>query len=97
MARQHTTSHSLISIVGAALVALGLVILFEKPDGPAAPLMTNLLGAAARTALELLLSLVPAAWQALQAYAFDHQWFSPCPLQLLASLWPLLHVIAAAA
>ncbi len=97
MASQHTTSPSLISIVTATLVALPLVILFEKLDGPAARLMTTLLGVAAKTALALLLSLVPAAWQALQAYAFDHQWFSPCPLQLLASLWPLLHVIAGAA
>ncbi len=53
MAREHTTSKSLISIVGAAVAALGLVILFGKLD-----LMTNLLGAAARTALESLLSLV---------------------------------------
>ncbi len=97
MASQHTTSPNLISIVTATLVALPLVILFEKLDGPAARLMTTLLGAAAKTALALLLSLVPAAWQALQAYAFDRQWFSPCPLQLLASLWPLLHVIAGAA
>jgi hypothetical protein len=56
--------------------------------------MTNLLGAAARTTLELL---VPAAWQALQAYAFDHQGFSPCPLHMLLSVWPFLHVIAGAA
>jgi len=36
MARQHTTPQSLISIVEAALIALGLVILFGKLDGPAA-------------------------------------------------------------
>ncbi len=97
MASHHTTSQSLISIVAAAIVALSLVILFGKLDGPAAQLMTNLLRAAARTAPELLLSLVPAAWQALQAHAFDHQWFSSCPLQMLASFWPLLHVMAAVA
>jgi hypothetical protein len=56
--------------------------------------MTNLVGAAERTALELLFSFVPAAWQ---AYAFDHQWISPCPLQMLVSFWPLLHVVAGAA
>jgi hypothetical protein len=94
MARQPTTSQSLIAIVRAALVALALVILVGKLDGPAARLMNKLLGAAGRTTLELL---VPAAWQALQAYAFDHQWFSQCPLQLLVSVWPLLHVIAGAA
>jgi hypothetical protein len=93
MARQHTTPPSLISIVEAVLVALGFVVMFGKLDEPAARLTTNLLGATAKTALELLLSLVPAAWQALQAYAVDHQ----CPLQLLVSLWPLLHVIARAA
>ncbi len=93
MARQHTTPQSLISIVEAALIALGLVILFGKLDGPAAQLTTNLLGPTAKTAPQLLLSLVPAAWQAWQAYAVDHQ----CPLQLLVPFWPLLHVIAGAA
>jgi hypothetical protein len=97
MARQHTTSQSLISKVGAALVALGLVIVFGKLDGLAARLMANLLGAAARTSLELLLSLAPSAWQVLRAYAFDHQQLSPCPLQMLVSFWPLLHVVAGAA
>jgi hypothetical protein len=95
MAREHATSKSLVSIVGAVVVALGLAILFGKLDGPAARLMTNLLGAAARMALELLLSLVP--WQALQTYAFDHHWFSPCPLQMVATFWSLLHVVAGVA
>src|ERR1700686_874685 len=53
MARQHTSSQALKAIVGAALVGLGLVILFGKLDGPAVQL-TNLLAAAAREALELL-------------------------------------------
>ena len=97
MARRHTSSQSPRSIVGAVVVGLGLVILLGSLDGPAAQLMTNLLDTAVRTALELLLSLVPAAWQALQAYAFDHQWSSQCPLQMLASFWPLLHVVAGAA
>jgi hypothetical protein len=96
MAREHTTSKRLISIVGMAAVAVGFVILFGKLDGPTR-LMTSLLGAAARTALELVLSLVPAAWQALQGYAFDHHGFSPCPLQMAANLWSLLHVMAGAA
>jgi hypothetical protein len=94
MAKEHTTSKSLVSIVGAVVVALGLVILFGKLDGPASRLMTNLLAIAARTALEVLPSLVQAAWQAVQAYAFDYQRFSPCPLELLATLWPVLHGMA---
>ena len=93
MARQHTTPQNLVAMVEAALVALGFVVLFGKLDGSAARLTTKLLGATAKTALELLLSLVPAAWHVLQAYAVDHQ----CPLHLLVSLWPLLHVIAGAA
>src|SRR5713226_3481347 len=84
MARQHTSSQRPKSIVRAALVGLGLVLLFGKLDGPA-PQLTNLLGTAARETLELLPSLVPAAWQALEAYAFDHLRFSPCPLEMLIS------------
>jgi hypothetical protein len=97
MARQHKTSQRLISIVQATLVVLGLVILLEKLDGPVAHLITGLLRVAAGSALELLLSLAPAAGQTLQGYAVDHMHFSPCPLETLVSLWPLLHVIAAAA
>ncbi len=95
MTRQHTRSRSLKSVAGTAVVGLGLVILFGKLDGPAAQL-TNFLGTGARETLELLPSLVPAAWQALQAYVFDHQRFSPCLLQMLVSFWPLLHVVAGA-
>ena len=97
MARQHKTSQRLISIVRAAFLALGLAILLGKLDGPVAQLTTDLLHAAARAALELLLSLAPTAGQTLQAYAVDHLRFSPCPLDALVSLWPLLHVIARAA
>ena len=96
MARRHRSSQTLKSIVGAALVGLGLVMLFGKLDGPAVQL-TNLLAAAAREALELVLSIEPAAWQALQARAFDHREHSPCPLQMLVSFWPLLRVMAGAA
>jgi hypothetical protein len=96
MARQHKTQR-LIAIVEAALVAFGLVILLEKLDGPAAELMNALLRVAARSALDLLLSLAPAAAQTLQAYIVDHLHFSPCPLETFVSLWPLLHVIAGAA
>jgi hypothetical protein len=96
MAKQRTSLQTPKSILGAALVALGLVILFGKLDGPAVPL-TNLLAAAAREALELLPSIVPAAWQALQAHAFNHLGPSPCPLQTLVSFWPLLRVMAGAA
>ena len=96
MTRQHTSVQGLKSIVGAVLVALGLVILFGKLDGPAAQ-WTNLLGTAAREALQLLPDFVPVAWQALEAYFLDHLRFSPCLLPMLESFWPLLHLIAGVA
>jgi ABC-type nitrate/sulfonate/bicarbonate transport system permease component len=95
MARQHTSTQNLKSIVGAAFAGLGLVIVFGKLDGPTVQL-SDLLGAAAREALELLLCIAPAAWQALQAHAFDHREYSPCPLQMSVSFWPLLRVMAGA-
>jgi hypothetical protein len=81
--------------VGAAIIGLGLVILFGKLDGPAAHL-TNLLGTVAGGALELLPYFLPVAWQALEAYAFDHLRFSPCVLHMLVSFGPLLYVLAGA-
>jgi hypothetical protein len=100
MARLSSTFQNFKSIAAAANVALGLVILFGglfgRMDGPATATMC-LLGTGAREALRLLPYVVPAAWQALQAYAFDHQWISPCPLEMFVSFWPLLHVIAGAA
>jgi hypothetical protein len=95
MASQRAILSRFIRVAEAALVALALVILFGKLDGSAGRLVTDLVGAASRTALDVSLSLLPAAWQVLQAYAFDHPF--PCPLQMLASLWPLLHVITGAA
>lgn len=89
------SSKSIKSIALGAFVWLGLVILLGRLDGPATQL-SNLLCGTARETLALLPSFVPAVWQALQVYAFDHQWFSPCPLQMLASFWPLLHVLAGA-
>jgi hypothetical protein len=94
MEKRHTSSQ-IKSILGAALAGFGLVIVFRKLDGPALHL-TDLLGVAVRETLELLLSFVPAACQALQAH-FDHREYSPCPLQMLVSFWPLLRVMAGAA
>jgi len=91
MARQHTAFQNLRSSASAALAGLGIVILFVGLDGPAV-LLTNLLGSVACKALDVLPYLLPAAWRALQAYAFDGQPSAPCPVQMLVSLWPLLHL-----
>jgi hypothetical protein len=90
MTKQHQFLSNLKSVVRAALIALGLAILFGKVDGPAAQL-TNLLGTAACEVLKLMAYLLPAVWR-----AFGIQPATPCPVQMLASLWPLLHAVAVA-
>ena len=65
MTSQHTTPQSLESILGMALVGLGL-------DGAACP-VSHLLSAIAGKALGILPSVVLAAWQASQSFALDHQ------------------------
>jgi hypothetical protein len=95
MSRQRTAFQNLKSIAMAGFGGLGISILLVRLDGPAAWL-SNLLGNAACEGLKLLPYLLPAVWRALQAYAFDGQPSSPCPLQLLVSLWPLLRVMGGA-
>ncbi|MGB7848611.1 MAG: hypothetical protein WBL63_23565 [Candidatus Acidiferrum sp.] len=96
MARQNTTSRSRRLIAGAILIGLALMVLFGKEGAPAGQL-ANLLEVGSIEALELLPSVVQAAWQALHAYAFAHQGFSPCPLAILVSFWPLLLTMAGTA
>jgi hypothetical protein len=95
MARQQATVQSVKSIAAAALVGLGLVILFGLVSEPTAQ-VTNILGFVAREAIELL-ACVPAAGRALQGYGFDHQGVSPCLLQMLVSCWSLVNGLAGAA
>lgn len=65
MTSQHSTPQSLKSILGVALVGLGL-------NGAACPL-SDLLNAIVGKALGILPSLLLAAWQGSQALALDHQ------------------------
>jgi hypothetical protein len=95
MTRQHQFPQNLKLIAGSAFAALGLAILFGRLDAPVAKL-TNLLGTAACEALKLVAYLLPSVWRALQAFAFGMQPATPCPVQMLASLWPLFHAVAAA-
>jgi hypothetical protein len=96
MARQNTTSWGLKAIAEAAFIGIGLVTLFEVLDGPAARGVVKLLGIGTRTVVEMVLSVTPLAWQVLQAFAFDHCWFSGCPLEMLVSCWPLVCAAAGA-
>jgi len=83
---------SLKPIAGAAIAWLGIFGLFGNLER-ALPQLSNLLCGAVREGLAILPSIVPVAWQAMQAYAFDHHLLE-CLLQMLLSLWPLLHVMA---
>jgi ascorbate-specific PTS system EIIC-type component UlaA len=97
MASQHRPSEGLKSIVGGALVGLGLHILFGNLDRVAEQ-MKHMLGAAAWETLGVLPSAVLAASQAVQAYGLDHQGFLQSLLWIgfwiLISFWPLVLVIA---
>lgn len=92
MAKQNTRFQSLKSIAGAAIAWLGVFGLFGNLDR-AVSQFSNLLCGAVREGLGLMPSVAPVAWQAMQAYAFDHHLLE-CLLQMLLSLWPLLHVMA---
>jgi hypothetical protein len=65
MTSTHTTPQSLKSIIGVALIGLGL-------NGAACP-VSHLLSAIVGKALGILPSVVLATWQASQAFALDHQ------------------------
>jgi len=92
MARQNTRFQSLTPIVGAAIAWLGILGLFGNP-ARVVPQFSNLLCGAVREGLGVLPSIAAVAWQAMQAYAFDHHLLE-CLLEMLLSLWPLLHVLA---
>ena len=92
MAGQHRPSEGLKSIVGGALVGLGLHILFGNLDRVAEQLQ-HMLGTPAWETLGVLPSAVLAASQAVQAYGLDHQEFLQTLLWMLISFWPLLLVI----
>ncbi len=96
MAREQTTFRNRNAMAWAGIAGLGMVILVVRLDGLAGWL-NNLFGTAACEALRLVPYLAPAAWHALQALAFGGgQPASPCPVQMLVSLWPLVRVAAGA-
>jgi hypothetical protein len=85
MASQLTYSQHLISIGEITLAGLGT----------AASQVSHLGCLVARAALKMLPSLVLAAWQTSETFAFDHPRLLECLSQLL-SLWPVVVSLAKA-
>jgi len=96
MGRQQAALEKVKSIAAVAMVGLGLAIVLGELGGPVAQ-VDSILSCVARETMGLLPYIVPTAWRVLQSYVFDHQGFSPCPLQMLVSCWSLLQVVAGAA
>jgi len=95
MAARQASFQSLKSTAGAALLALGLVMLFANLDGAAAT-VNNLAGISAHEGLDVLPALGLAGLHALQVYTFDPAGFMSAFLQILVSFWPLVLIFAGA-
>jgi hypothetical protein len=94
MAAQQTSSRSLLSITGAILFSLGLVLMFANIDEFAVHI-TNSFPAAMKN-LGMLPALGLAGLSAVQVYISDHARFFSVLEQFLVSFWPLLLVVAGA-
>jgi hypothetical protein len=81
------------SIGGAALVGVGMFILYKNLAGDVAQLR-HVLDANGSDALGVLPAVVLATSQAVRACGFDHQGLMLCVLRMLISFWPPLLVIA---
>jgi len=92
MAMQHTFFGRGRSVVGTALIGLGILVLHENLDRAASQL-SHLFGTPGKT-LGIPPTVILAAFRVLQAYASDHQRFLEGFFQhTLLTFWPLLLVI----
>jgi hypothetical protein len=92
MESRQPSTRSLKSITGAALVALGLLMLFANVDGVVSS-MDGLASISANETLGALPAVGLAALHAAQAYTLDRAGFFSALEQILVSFWPLLLVI----
>lgn len=91
MAKQMTSSRGLKAIVGATLLALGLLLFFANLDGVASRLGSSFTSQAGSSLTLFELGL--AGLRAAQSYFFDHASFLWGLQQILVSFWPLVLVI----
>jgi len=94
MARQQTSSRSLLSTTGAFLLIFGLILIFANVDELVVRI-TNSFPAPMKN-LGMLPALGLAGLSAVQVYISDHSRFLSALEQFLVSFWPLLLVIAGA-
>ena len=95
MARQYAHFENLKSIVGTALIGLGLFVVYGNLADAAARLGRFAgVSADANQTLGELTAVGLAASQALQTYLFDRAGFLRGLCKILISFWPLLLVIA---
>ncbi|HYL83376.1 MAG TPA: hypothetical protein VE263_04010 [Candidatus Angelobacter sp.] len=94
MTRQ-TSSRNLKAIMGVALAATGLLLLFVNLDNATAHLGRPFASTAG--SLDAAFELGLAGMRAAQAYFFEHSSFQSGVHQILVSFWPLILVIFGAA
>jgi hypothetical protein len=93
---RHTLIERTKSIAGAAFIGLGAFVLYENLDRAAGQL-SDLFAIPEKT-FGILPAVILAALRGLESYAFDHQRFLLSLFRhALATLWPLLLVIAGTA
>ncbi|HET9994837.1 MAG TPA: hypothetical protein VFQ18_05480 [Candidatus Acidoferrum sp.] len=91
MAARQTSSRKWNTIAGAALIAIGLFLLFANLDAAAAPVAREL--GISSEGPGALLAFALAALHAVQAYAFNHAGFLSSLRQILISFWPVSLVL----
>ncbi|PYU66665.1 MAG: hypothetical protein DMG49_21400 [Acidobacteria bacterium] len=92
MERQHTYSRN-VKRIAVAAIGFVLAALFYKFDDATAE-GCNLLNGAAWFAVEMLDPVVRTGWQSLQAYLSENSGFFQHLPQIVASIWPLLYIVA---
>jgi hypothetical protein len=92
MARQAARAQTVGAIAGAGL---GIIFLSWNLEWEVNQ-MRELFCASSGYALRVLLYVVLATWQAMQAHGYDDGGLLDCALGMLQFFWPLLRVVARA-
>ena len=91
MAARQSSSQNFNSVAGAALIAVGLFLLFANLDAAAAPVTRELgLSSEGSGALQ---AFGLAALHAVQSYTFNHAGFLSSLRRILISFWPVSLVL----